>query len=151
MKKTHYRDYATEAFRFLAREGSAEAYRNRIWNEAVERQKQAEERVMAGLSCGPTEGALMAAERAVDEVKAEIADLEAAEWAIKALEGSRTPGAAHAVRMVYMLAPHAEIAPGEIHDRTLIASHKLHACERTVYNWLGFARNLFAKKRGLRT
>ncbi len=150
MRKTHYRDYATEAFRFLARERSAEAYRNKIWNEAIERQNQAEERVMAGLSCGPTEGALMAAERAVDEVKAELADLEAAEWAAFTLGVVKGSEAIEALRIVYMTAPDLELAPGDIHDRTVAASQKLHVGEATIYRWLGFARKLFAKKRGLR-
>ena len=35
MLKSHYRDYATAAFRLLAREGSADRYRAKIYNAAL--------------------------------------------------------------------------------------------------------------------
>ena len=61
MIKTHYRDYATEAFRLLALEGSAEKYRSRIWNQAIEDISNSESR--SGSVSAPTEAAIMRAQK----------------------------------------------------------------------------------------
>ena len=84
MIKTHYRDYATEAFRILALEGSAEKFRERIWNEALDNMERRKER--NGSISAPTEAAIMRAQKALDDAKATILDLEAAEFALEALE-----------------------------------------------------------------
>ena len=148
MKKTHYRDYATEAFRFLAREGSSKAYAQRIYNEELERQKKYET-ISGGISA-PVESAVIRAESAVQQAIAAVRDLEAAEFALYAVERMRCRGAADAVRMVYMECPFEDIARGEIGRRTAKACVQIPAGEKTVYRWLALARDLFAEKRGLR-
>lgn len=148
MRKTHYRDYATEAFRFLAREGSSQAYKNRIWNEALAR--AAERQAGGGGISAPTEAAITRAEAALQSAAAEVQDLEAAEWAILALRGIRGRDAEKALYAVYMEDPDKELVRGEIHDRVVAASVDIPAGEMTIYRWLGLARDLFAERRGLR-
>lgn len=149
MRKTHYRDYATEAFRFLAREKSAQEYKSRIWNEALELHRQREENVNSGLP-SPTEGAIMQAEAALYDASASIRDLDAAEWAITVIEKMRGLEAAKALRQVYMADAHDELMRGDIARRTAMASIEIPASEATIYRWLALARQLFAEKRGLR-
>lgn len=148
MRKTHYRDYATEAFRFLAREGSSQAYKNRIWNEALARATERQEGG-DGISA-PTEAAITRAEAALQSAAAEVLDLEAAEWAALALRGIRGRDAEKALHAVYMADPDRELARGEIHDRVVAAAVDTPAGEKTIYRWLGLARDLFAERRGLR-
>lgn len=148
MRKSHYRDYATEAFRFLARERSSKEYAQRIWNEELERQKKYET-ISGGISA-PTESAVLRAETAVKLAAAALADLEAAEFALHAVEAMRCSAAADAVRMVYMVNPDDEIKRGEIEERVIMATIQIPAGRTTVYRWLSLARDLFAEKRGLR-
>lgn len=150
MQKTHYRDYATEAFRFLAREGSAAEYREKIWNDALERARRREVGRFAGMSA-PTEAAVINAERELDNVRPSIMDLEAAEWALEAVEKMRGSAAAKAVRAVYMIMPDRPLERGEIRERVAAESIGIPADERTIYRWLSLARSLFAERRGLRT
>ena len=136
MIKTHYRDYAPEAFRLLALEGSAEKYRSRIWNQAIEDISNSESR--SGSVSAPTEAAIMRAQKALDDAKATVLDLEAAEFAVKA------------VKAVYMIMPDQPIKRGEIQQRVEATSIELPADPRTIYSWLSLARSLFAEHRGLR-
>lgn len=149
MQKKHYRDYATEAFRFLAREGGAEPYRQRVWNRAIESAQRRAEEKTAGLSA-PTEAAVLRAQEALDSVKAELDDLEAAEWALATLGKARGQQAVMAVRGVYMLLPDRPLYRGEIKARVTAISTSMPAGEATIYRWLDLARQLFAERRGLR-
>lgn len=149
MIKTHYRDYATEAFRLLALEGNAEKYRSRIWNQAIEDISNSESR--GGSISAPTEAAIMRAQKALDDARATILDLESAEFALETLEKMRGRVAIKAVKAVYMITPERPIGRGEIHQRVEIASTELSADPRTIYRWLSLARSLFAEHRGLRT
>jgi hypothetical protein len=149
MRKSHYRDYATEAFRFWAREGGSKKYKERVWNDALKRQQEREESATAGISC-PTESAVIKAEAELDKHGAELADLDAVEFAMIALEATKGWDAVKALKVVYMTAPELSIERGDIHTRAVAASLDLHASEATIYRWLASARTLFAEKRGLR-
>lgn len=145
MLKSHYRDYATAAFRLLAREGSADRYRNRVYNTALARRGD------GGTGLGsPTEAAIMRAEQAVYDAVATIADLEAAEYAVAALEARYGYAARRALYMVYMAYADRELVRGEISERIHKAELEIPASERAIYKWLGYARRCFAEKRGLR-
>ena len=148
MKKEPYRDYATEAFRFLALEGSSMKYKQKIWNEAIEEQRRAEING-SGISC-PTEAAIMRADEAIFNAEAAISDLEAAEFARDTLEKMRGIPAVKALKTVYMQDPDKHIGRGEIEDRVHYSALNYHASERTIYGWLALARKLFAERRGLR-
>ena len=149
MQKSHYRDYATEAFRFYAREGSSRKYKQRVWNEALKRQQEREANINTGISC-PTESAVIRAEAELDKHVAELADLEAVEFVMTALEITKGYAAVKALKVVYMTAPDLSIIPGDISTRTVAASLDLHTGTATIYRWLAEARRLFAEKRGLR-
>ncbi len=149
MKKNHYRDYATEAFRFLESRGSSSAYKERIYNEMLRYQQLKESSVESGVSA-PTEAAVMRAELAVEAARAEIADLEAAEFALEAVCKLRGETALRAVKAVYMLLPDMELSRGEIESRVIAASIYLCTGRATIYRWLALARRIFAEERGLR-
>ena len=149
MRKTHYRDYATAAFALLAKEGSSAAYKARIYNEAVERERERTETRGSGISA-PTEAAVMRAEQALYDAAAALKDLEAAEWALITLEKMRGRHAAMAVRAVYMLTPERELKRGEVTERVTALSINMPADPSCIYRWLALARDLFAEKRGLR-
>nr|DAW90299.1 MAG TPA: hypothetical protein [Bacteriophage sp.] len=145
MLKSHYRDYATAAFRLLAREGSADRYRAKIYNAALARRGE------GGTGLGsPTEAAIMRAEQAVYDTVATIADLEAAEYAVAALEARYGYAARRALYMVYMAYADRELPKGEISERIHRAELEIPASEKTLYRWLAYARRCFAEKRGLR-
>ena len=145
MLKSHYRDYATAAFRLLAREGSADRYRAKIYNAALARRGE------GGTGLGsPTEAAIMRAEQAVYDAVATIADLEAAEYAVAALEARYGYAARRALYMVYMAYADRELVKGEISDRIHRAELEIPASEKTLYRWLAYAKRCFAEKRGLR-
>lgn len=147
--KSHIRDYCTAAFRFYAQNGkSCEDYRQKIYDEAVlncaNRQSQ------SGIS-RPTEAAIIRAEQEVENKFAEIKDMEAVEMTLAELSVSpRGKGIVEAIKMVYFADPEKELEKGDIYTRVQKAAIKIPAGERTVYNWLGTARKLFAEKRGLR-
>lgn len=56
-----------------------------------------------------------------------------------------------AVRAVYFVAPRQEIKRGSIGARVTAFAAEYASCERGVYRWLKYARDLFARIRGLRT
>lgn len=142
MAKDHVRDYATAAFRFLARWGSRDTYVTYL---------------LADLQCqrgsgigSPTEAEIMHKEAVMREYAAELADLEAAE---RALENLRVTGyfdVVKAVKMVYLEAPHKELERGDIKKRVHHAELHIPASESTIYRWLAKARRMFAEERGLR-
>ena len=148
MKKQAYRDYATEAFRFWAREGGAETYRQKIWNEAVANQQRQEG--FAGIS-KPSEAAIIRAEEALENAEASMRDLIAVERTLDIIR--RMPMGEErekVIKAVYMAYPNRDIRRGEIQDKVHRAEHDLHLAERTIYGMLADARRIFAKERGLR-
>ena len=143
MKKTHIRDYATEAFRFAARVGSSQEYCKALEQDIQKGQGN-------GLS-DPTVGELIARETAKENHIAELLDLYAVEKTFAILRSK--PGGAEiikAVQIVYMRHPERKIKRGDISKRVAEVVIDCFVSEREVYNWLSYARELFAIERGLR-
>jgi hypothetical protein len=138
-KRQPYREYATQAFRFLAREGSADKYISKLVEDY---KKQAR---TAGISC-PTEAALMHKERILREHAAELADLDAAEKAL--IICGRDPR--KAVEMVYQKDCWKELEWGDVETRVHFAEIQIPASVRQIYRWLSQACREFARERGLR-
>jgi len=146
--KDYLRDYATAAFRFYAKNGmSADKYKNKIYEEALEEISKREGRV--GVS-KPTEAALMRAEKAVNEKIAEIKDMEAVEKVLAELKGTRRAYIVQAIESIYFEDCDKDFSKGDIQSRVIKASVDICAGERTVYRWLREARDLFSYQRGLR-
>lgn len=167
MKKSHYRDYATAAFRFwAATPGGSEAYKKKIWEDAVLAQHKEEGRT--GIS-NPSEAAVMRAEKELEKKVSEIKDLDAVEKTIHQIEcmlSERGPiyspeayhykehsdgsGIIKALKIVYMAEPEREPRRGEIIERVHKAEIDIPASEPTIYRWLRMACQLFGEARGLR-
>ncbi len=148
MTKSHFRDYATAAFRFYAVTGSADKYRQQVWEEAIQSQHREEGR--SGIS-NPSEAAVLRADKAVMDVAAELADLEAVEKTIYNIEHMRCGNdIMKALTMVYMAEPDKDIEKGQIQERVHQAELFIPASEKTVYRWLSMARRMLAEERGLR-
>ena len=146
--KTHYRDYATEAWRLYARLGSAEAYKRRIYAEA-------QQRLAEGGSGGvgsPTEAAVLRGEAAIADKEGVWRDLEAVERAMERIASRRNGDCIlRAVREVYQAHAETPLMPGEIVDRVNRLCMEMPADRSSVYRWLAVARKFFAQERGLRT
>ena len=138
MRQT-YREYATDAFRFLAREGSAEKYIAKIVEDIMRKQRG------AGIA-SPTEAALIHKEAAIRDKAAELADLEAAEK-VYSYSSKETR---QAIEIVYFADCWRNIERGEIGERIHKAELWIPASERDIYRWLSKARRDFAVERGLR-
>lgn len=146
--KDYIRDYATAAFRFYAQnDKSAEAFKKKIYEEALESIKEQEG--CTGVS-KPTEGAIMRAEKAVNEKIAEIKDMEAVEKVLAEYRSTWKSHIARAIELVYFKDPDKEIGIGDIQNRVNAAVIEISASERSIYYWLKQARELFAQNRGLR-
>ncbi len=150
MKKKHYRDYATDAFRILALYGSSEKYKQRVISESREAASDLGTKIYHGVS-SPTEAEVIRAQDALDEKMSTIADLEAAERALEIVRTRFGEDAVKAVKICYMMEPHRPIAWKEIQTSVIFAVMNLHMSESTVYRYLSFARKTFAVERGLRT
>lgn len=152
MLKTHYRDYATEAYRLHARLGSAAAYKRRVLAEALARRAESGGSVGSAGPGSPTEAAVVRAEAALAETEGTIRDLEAVERAMERI-GRMRGGTCilRAVREVYEAEADRPIERGEIARRVDRLSVSLPASPATIYRWLGLARKIFAEERGLRT
>lgn len=152
MLKTHYRDYATEAYRLHARLGSAAAYKRRVLAEALARRAESGGSVGSAGPGSPTEAAVVRAEAALAETEGTIRDLEAVERAMERI-GRMRGGTCilRAVREVYEAEADRPIERGEIARRVDRLSIGLPASPATIYRWLGLARKIFAEERGLRT
>lgn len=152
MLKTHYRDYATEAYRLHARLGSAAAYKRRVLAEALARRAESGGSVWSAGPGSPTEAAVVRAEAALAETEGTIRDLEAVERAMERI-GRMRGGTCilRAVREVYEVEADRPIERGEIARRVDRLSLEMPAGPRSIYRWLGTARQVFAEERGLRT
>lgn len=149
MKKEHYRDYATAAYRMRARLGSSLEYAAKIWDEAM-MQNPGREGPAGGLG-NPTEAAVIAAERSLEEKRAVLEDLAAADRAMQIIENkSQGAGMLDALRIVYMSEPDRPMKRSEIAARAQAAAEECHVDIATIYRWLWMARRLFAQERGLR-
>lgn len=148
MRQDNVRDYATDAFRFWAAVGGAEAFRERIRTEAMRDSGD------GGNGIGqPTEAALLRAEKAEENAKAQMDDLNAVEEVLKILP-HRPMGAEImcAVKACYMADPNRLSLPrGEMISRVKRVAEEIYVGEATVYRYLRIARDLFASERGLRS
>lgn len=148
MVKSNYRDYAVSAFRFFAEAGSSRAYREMILADVA--QTHADGPAAKGYG-SPTEAQVMRGEMALDNARAELADLEAVERTLDRIDHDRRAREMRqAVRMVYMTDPDVDMDRAEISRRVAQASIMIPASERSVYYWLRLARDFFAEERGLR-
>jgi hypothetical protein len=138
-KRQPYREYATQAFRFLAREGSADKYISKLVDDYMRQARS------AGIS-NPTEAMLMHKERILRDNAAELADLDAAEKALVIC--GRFPRVA--VEMVYQKDYWKDIEWGDIETRVHYAEIHIPASPRQIYYWLNKACQEFAHERGLR-
>lgn len=146
--KNHIRDYATEAFRFYAKQNmSADKYKQKIYDEALFNYTKKMKGL--GISC-PTESAIIAAENEVIQKLAEINDMVAVEMTLSELRATHKIYIARAIEIVYFKDADKELEKGNIHDRVHAAELDIPASERSVYYYLGQARELFAEHRGLR-
>lgn len=146
--KDYLRDYCTEAFRFYACNGmSADKYKQKIYDEALEQQKRLEGKSGIG---SPTEAAIIRAEAAVDEKLAEIKDMEAVEMTLAELHARAMPYIVQAIKIVYFNDAGKELEPGDISLRVHAAELDIPASESSIYRYLRKARILFAEHRGLR-
>lgn len=147
MIKTHYRDYATEAWRLYARLGSAEAYKRRIYSEAQQRHAEGG----SGGVGSPTEAAVLRGEAAIAEKEGVWRDLEAVERAMERIASRRNGDCIlRAVREVYQAHAETPLARGDVASRVIRLSIAMPASPRSIYGWLSIARDVFAEERGLR-
>lgn len=128
MKKEHYRDYATEAYRFYAQTGNSEKYIQSMVSDS------------------------MPVEKAIEIHYAELADLKAVEKVFAMLDMSvNGKYIRQAVEIVYMKDWNKPIAKRDISNRVRYAEIHIPASEPQIYRWLRWARKTFAEERGLRT
>ena len=148
--KDYTRDYATEAFRFYAKIGKPkfEQLKKEIYNQALEVSKG--EGIKTNNICSPTELAVMKAEQAVLEKKAELEDILAVEKTLNNMKELRGEVVKKAIEIVYFTDAEKELKKGDIEQRVAYASVELNADRATIYRWLGAARKLFCNERGLR-
>jgi hypothetical protein len=138
-KRQSYREYATSAFRFLAREGSKEKYIKKLVDDLRRSVRN------AGVS-SPTESALIHKEQVLRDKAAELYDLEAAEKVMYFSEKEIR----QSIEMVYMKDCWKELEKGDIETRVHFAEIHIPASRAAIYKWLARARRDFARERGLR-
>lgn len=140
MKKDFTRDYATAAFRMWAKHGcpTYDEIEEKIKKQAIAR---------AG-NVSPLK-ALAFADAEINKRSAMLCDIMACEKTFAVLDEHRKY-ISDAVRAVYMTEPGEELRTNDITSRVVKYSMKSHVCERQIYRYLRFARELFCGFRGLR-
>ena len=149
MKKDNIRDYATEAFRFYAACGklTAEQLKQKIYDDIYRQSKKEHLRSGSGIHSDATAYAVIAAEEALKDMKAEFEDIIAVEKTLYRLRRH----AKQAVEIVYFTDADKPLHKGDISERVQKASNQIPADVSMVYEWLWDARRIFAEERGLRT
>ena len=142
MKKDHIRDYTTDMFRFYAKSGGKDKYIKSII-EDIQRSKG------VGV-CNPTEAEIIAKEEVISSKAAELADIEAVDKVLFALDVCEHKATLQAIEMVYFKDCWRDIERGDIQDRVHHAEIYIPASERQIYRWLAMARKMVARERGLR-
>ena len=142
MKKDHVRDYCTEMFRFYAKSGSRNKYIKNLIDD-LQRSKG------SGI-CSPTEAALISKESAIADKAAELADIEAVDKVLHALDVCGHRSILQAIEHVYFKDCWRDLEKGDISDRVHYAELHIPASERQIYYWLRKARRMVASERGLR-
>lgn len=149
-KKDHVRDYAVAAFRYYARIGkTSEEVKEEIGNKIIEERK--ERQLSTGTTGSPTEYAIMKKEQVINELKAEIDDIDAVDKTLALLKQEHSTNTIRAIEIVYFAEPDRDLMKSEIDARVIKASLELHCGEATIYRMLKNARIIFAKERGLRS
>ena len=152
MRKDHLRDYATSAFAFYSSVGGLKRYQEAKFNEFLFTHEQQE--IAAG--SGPSDAVAAAnirAEREMesDEVKAAVADLQAVESTLDFIRWlSYGREMRKALELVYFKISPDELGGDVIGGLVKSASLSIPASISSVYGWLGNARAIFAKHRGIR-
>ena len=148
MKKDNIRDYATEAFRFYAACGklTTEELKRKVYDMIYEQSRKELVRSGRGMHSDATAYAVIAAEEAIDSMKAEFEDIIAVEKTLHLLKKVER----EAVEIVYFTDADKPLRKGDISDRVIRASMEIPADIRMVYRYLQRARDVFAKERGLR-
>lgn len=148
MKKDNIRDYATEAFRFYAACGklTMEQLKQKIYDDIYEQSRKEYLRNGSGMPSDATAYAVIAADEALQSMKAEFEDIIAVEKTMIRLPRDHKK----AVEMVYFEAADKPLQKGDISGRVCAASIAIHVDESSVYRYLAYARKIFAKERGLR-
>lgn len=149
MKKDNIRDYATEAFRFYAACGklTAEELKQQVVDEIYTKSRKEFLRSGKGMPDDATAYAVIKAEDAVRDMKAEFEDIIAVEKMLYRI----CPSAQKAVEMVYFVDAEKNLQKGDISERVQKASIQLAVDVSVIYKWLWKARYIFAEERGLRT
>lgn len=142
MKKDYLRDYCTEAFRFYAKSGGRSAFLRSIEDDIIKSKG-------SGIY-KPTEAALVNKERIISEHAAELEDIEAVSKVLFCLDMCQHREVIKAIEIVYFADCWKDLDRGDIQTRVHKAELTIPASERSIYNWLKDARNMFAKERGLR-
>lgn len=147
-RKDNIRDYATEAFRYYAKIGkTAEEVKTEIGLKLISERSQH----IKGKGIGkPTEYAIMKKEQLINELKAEIDDIEAVDKTLTRLHKMYDRSTIKAIEIVYFTDPDKELQRNDIKNRVAKASLEIPCSERTVYYILSKARRIFAEERGLR-
>lgn len=143
MSRDYLRDYSTEAFRFYAREGSLEKYKQKLLKEIASSKDKG-----SGIS-KPTEAQMIKKEKILEDKKASIKDMQAVEDTISSFKLSN-PFTYRTIEEVYFIRPNEDLYKGYIQDRVIAASINLNSDIRTIYSHLRKARLLFCINRGLR-
>jgi hypothetical protein len=143
IKRQTYREYATEAFRFYAREGSKDEYIKKLIQDRIRAEKSTGQ-------ASPTEAELIHKEAVLSEKAAELADLDAAEKTIYIFQANGRMEIIKALDMVYMKDCWKDLEWGDISGRVHHAELHIPASQAQIYRWLAKARYEFARERGLR-
>lgn len=150
MKKSHLRDYATNAFRLYAAEGKPthDELRERIFRRILAEITPPE--VSGGGVSNPTEQEIMAAEKRLDDYAAYLQDIAAVERTVDILQRDmRGKLVLDCLELVYFEDPDKPIRKGDIQDRVVRAARRLYISEETVYRMLRKTVRIFALERGL--
>lgn len=149
MKKDNIRDYATEAFRFYAASGrlTTEELKQKVYDMIYEQSRKEIIRSGRGMHADATAYAVIAAEEAIDSMKAEFEDIIAVEKTLHLLKKAERD----AVEIVYFTDADKPLRKGDISARVVRASMEIPADVSMVYRYLQRARTIFAEERGLRT
>ena len=149
MKKDNIRDYATEAFRFYAASGrlTTEQLKQKVYDAIYEQSRKEYVRSGSGMHSDATAYAVIAADEALQSMKAEFEDIIAVEKTLYLLHQAER----EAVEIVYFTDADKPLQKGDIYSRVVKASLEIPADIRTVYRYLHRAREVFARERGLRT
>ena len=150
-RKDFARDYATEAFRFYAKCGKPtyDELKQKMLDEALALQKNEHSEIKGGIS-KPTEQAVLMAEKAVEQKKAELLDIKAVQFVLWKLEQDKKNIVIDCLERVYFVDADKELQKGDISRRVDKATIEIPLSQAQIYRNLQLARHLFCEERGIR-